>query len=162
MSLIAFPLLLIPFAFFNIVVFLLNMPLSDEEKSAVFELPLVSEPTLPLVFDHSMPVTLGDFIAAGGVADLVPARGARLCRLHHRPLGSHGAAEGRVRTRAAGAAAVAGGERSLVGVAIAFATRRSRRRSPPPRCRRPPPPRRYRRYRRIRPPRRRAHRPCRG
>src|SRR6516162_5986817 len=60
MSLIAFPLLLIPFAFFNIVVFLLNMPLSDEEKSAVFELPLASEPTMPLVFDHSMPVTHGD------------------------------------------------------------------------------------------------------
>src|SRR6266496_3233247 len=62
MYLIAFPLLLIPFAFFNIVVFLLNMPLSDEEKSAVFELPLASEPTMPLVFDHSMPVTIGDFI----------------------------------------------------------------------------------------------------
>ena len=67
MSLIAFPLLLIPFAFFNIVVFLLNMPLGDEEKSAVFELPLVSEPTLPLVFDHSMPVTMGDFIVAVGI-----------------------------------------------------------------------------------------------
>src|SRR6516164_2349569 len=67
MSLIAFPLLLIPFAFFNIVVFLLNMPLSDEEKSTVFELPLVSEPTLPLVFDHSMPVTMGDFIVAVGI-----------------------------------------------------------------------------------------------
>ena len=67
MYLIAFPLLLIPFAFFNIVVFLLNMPLSDEEKSAVFELPLASEPTLPLVFDHSMTVTMGDFIVAVGI-----------------------------------------------------------------------------------------------
>jgi len=67
MYLIAFPLLLIPFAFFNIVVFLLNMPLSDEEKSAVFELPLASEPTMPLVFDHSMPVTIGDFIVAVGI-----------------------------------------------------------------------------------------------
>jgi len=67
MYLIAFPLLLIPFAFFNIVVFLLNMPLSDEEKIAVFELPLASEPTMPLVFDHSMPVTIGDFIVAVGI-----------------------------------------------------------------------------------------------
>jgi hypothetical protein len=67
MYLIAFPLLLIPFAFFNIVVFLLNMPLSDEEKSAVFELPLASEPTLPLVFDHSMTITMGDFIVAVGI-----------------------------------------------------------------------------------------------
>src|SRR5262249_61202364 len=47
--------------------FLLNMPLSDEEKSAVFELPLASEPTMPLVFDHSMPVTIGDFIVAVGI-----------------------------------------------------------------------------------------------
>jgi len=67
MYLIAFPLLLIPFAFFNIAVFLLNMPLSDEEKSAVFELPLASEPTFPLVFDHSMTITMGDFIVAVGI-----------------------------------------------------------------------------------------------
>src|SRR5262249_31316056 len=67
MYLIAFPLLLIPFAFFNIAVFLLDMPLGDEEKSAVFTIPLVSEPTLPLVFDHSMSVTLGDFIVAIGI-----------------------------------------------------------------------------------------------
>jgi len=67
MYLIAFPLLLIPFAFFNIVVFLLNMPLSDEEKSAVFEIPLASEPTMPLVFDHSLTVTVGDFIVAVGI-----------------------------------------------------------------------------------------------
>jgi hypothetical protein len=43
------------------------MPLSDEEKSAVFKLPLASEPTIPLVFDHSMPVTIGDFIVAVGI-----------------------------------------------------------------------------------------------
>jgi len=67
MYLIAFPLLLIPFAFFNIAVFLLDMPLGDEEKSAVFTIPLASEPTLPLVFDHSMSVTLGDFIVAIGI-----------------------------------------------------------------------------------------------
>ena len=67
MYLIAFPLLLIPFAFFNIAVFLLDMPLGDEEKSAVFTIPLASEPTLPQVFDHSMSVTLGDFIVAIGI-----------------------------------------------------------------------------------------------
>jgi hypothetical protein len=67
MYLIAFPLLLIPFAFFNIVVFLLNMPLSDPEKSAVFTLPLASEPTMPPVFDRSIPVTIGDLIVVIGM-----------------------------------------------------------------------------------------------
>jgi hypothetical protein len=67
MYLIAFPLLLIPFVFFNIVVFLLDMPLSDEEKSAVFELSLAAEATMPLVFDHSMTITMGDFIVAVGI-----------------------------------------------------------------------------------------------
>src|SRR4029453_535235 len=67
MYLIAFPLLLIPFAFFNIVVFLLNMPLRDEQKSAVFTIPLASEATFPPVFDRSMPVTLGDLIVAIGI-----------------------------------------------------------------------------------------------
>jgi hypothetical protein len=43
------------------------MPLSDEEKSAVFELPLASEPTLPLIFDHSLTITIGDFIVAVGI-----------------------------------------------------------------------------------------------
>jgi hypothetical protein len=67
MYLIAFPLLLIPFAFFNIAVFLLDMPLGDEAKSAVFTIPLASEATLPPVFDRSMPVTLGDLIVAIGI-----------------------------------------------------------------------------------------------
>src|SRR2546429_9609891 len=67
MYLIAFPLLLIPFAFFNIVVFLLNMPLRDEGKSAVFTIPLASEATFPPVFDRSMPVTLADLIVAIGI-----------------------------------------------------------------------------------------------
>jgi hypothetical protein len=67
MYLFAFPLLLIPFAFFNIVVFLLNMPLRDVEKSAVFTIPLASEPTFPPVFARSMPVTLGDLIVAIGI-----------------------------------------------------------------------------------------------
>src|SRR5258708_21300977 len=67
MYLIAFPLLLIPFAFFNMVVFLLNMPLTGEEKSVVFQIPLVSEVTMPPVLDGSMPVTMSDLIVAIGM-----------------------------------------------------------------------------------------------
>src|SRR5258707_15513310 len=67
MYLIAFPLLLIPFAFFNMVVFLLNMPLTGEEKSVVFQIPLVSEVTMPPVLDRSMPVTMSDLIVAIGM-----------------------------------------------------------------------------------------------
>ena len=64
MYLIAFPLLLLPFAFFNIVVFLLNnMPFTD----TVFTIPLASETNIPPVFDRSMPVTLGDLIVAIGM-----------------------------------------------------------------------------------------------
>jgi len=64
MYLIAFPLLLLPFAFFNIVVFLLNnMPFTD----TVFTIPLASEPNMPPVFDRSMPVTLSDLIVAIGM-----------------------------------------------------------------------------------------------
>jgi hypothetical protein len=64
MYLIAFPLLLLPFAFFNIVVFLLNnMPFTE----TVFTIPLASEPNMPPVFDRSMPVTLGDLIVAIGM-----------------------------------------------------------------------------------------------
>jgi hypothetical protein len=64
MYLIAFPLLLLPFAFFNIVVFLLNnMPFTD----TVFTIPLASEPNIPPVFDRSMPVTLSDLIVAIGM-----------------------------------------------------------------------------------------------
>jgi hypothetical protein len=64
MYLIAFPLLLLPFAFFNIVVFLLNnMPFTE----TVFSIPLVSQPTMPPVFDRSVPVTVGDLIVAMGM-----------------------------------------------------------------------------------------------
>ncbi len=63
MYLIAFPLLLLPFAFFNIVIFLLNIPFTD----TVFSIPLVSEPTMPPVFDRRMPVTTGDLIVAIGM-----------------------------------------------------------------------------------------------
>ncbi|HEY6993003.1 MAG TPA: hypothetical protein VH397_04770 [Xanthobacteraceae bacterium] len=63
MYLIAFPLLLLPFAFFNIVIFLLNMPLTEK----VLTIPLVSEPTMPPVFDRSMSVTTGDLIVAIGM-----------------------------------------------------------------------------------------------
>jgi hypothetical protein len=64
MYLIAFPLLLLPFAFFNIVVFLLNNMSFSE---TVFTIPLAAEPTMPPVFDRSMPVTLGDLIVAIGM-----------------------------------------------------------------------------------------------
>ena len=50
MYLIGFPLLLIPFALYNIVVFVLNMPLSD----TVYSVPLPDE--------RSMPVSTGDLI----------------------------------------------------------------------------------------------------
>jgi hypothetical protein len=52
---IAFPLLLIPFAFFNMVIFLLNLPFTE----TVF--------TVPLVSDREMPVAIGDLIVAVGM-----------------------------------------------------------------------------------------------
>jgi hypothetical protein len=55
MYLIAFPLLIIPFAFFNMVLFLLNMPFSD----TVF--------VIPLVDGRSMPVSTGDLIVVIGI-----------------------------------------------------------------------------------------------
>ena len=63
MYLISFPLLLLPFAFFNIVIFLLNIPLTDP----VFTIPLMSTPTVPPVFDRSIAVTTGDLIVAIGM-----------------------------------------------------------------------------------------------
>jgi len=50
MYLIAFPLLLIPFALYNMIVFLLNMPFSD----VVFSIPLAG--------DRRLPVTTGDLL----------------------------------------------------------------------------------------------------
>jgi hypothetical protein len=50
MYLIAFPLLLIPFALYNMIVFLLNMPFSD----VVFSIPLTEE--------RRLPVTTGDLL----------------------------------------------------------------------------------------------------
>src|SRR5262249_6533276 len=47
--------LIIPFAFFNMVVFLLNMPFTE----TVF--------TIPLVSDRQMPVAIGDLIVAIGM-----------------------------------------------------------------------------------------------
>ena len=52
MFLIAFPLLLIPFTLYNMVVFLLNMPFSDTLFS------------IPLFAGRRMPVTTGDLIVA--------------------------------------------------------------------------------------------------
>ncbi len=63
MYLIAFPLLLLPFAFFNIIVFLLDMPFTE----TVFDIPLMSELSMPPVFDRPMPVTVGDLIVAIGM-----------------------------------------------------------------------------------------------
>ena len=55
MYLIAFPLLLIPFALFNMIAFLLNMPLTD----AVFAIPLMSQ--------RRMPLASGDLLVAVGI-----------------------------------------------------------------------------------------------
>ena len=55
MYLIAFPLLLIPFALYNMIVFLLNMPFTD----TVFAIPLIA--------DQRMPVTTGDLLVAVGM-----------------------------------------------------------------------------------------------
>jgi hypothetical protein len=50
MYLIAFPLLLIPFALYNMIIFLLNMPFSD----TVFSIPLMA--------GRRLPVTTGDLL----------------------------------------------------------------------------------------------------
>ena len=52
MVLIAFPLLLVPFALYNMAVFLLDLPPSHEIAA------------IPLPSDRSMPVTLGDALVA--------------------------------------------------------------------------------------------------
>jgi len=55
MYLIAFPLLLIPFALYNMIAFLLNMPFTD----TVFAIPLMA--------DQRLPVTTGDLLVAVGM-----------------------------------------------------------------------------------------------
>ena len=55
MYLIAFPLLLIPFALYNMIAFLLNMPFTD----AVF--------VIPLVPNRRMPLNIGDLLVAFGM-----------------------------------------------------------------------------------------------
>jgi hypothetical protein len=52
MYLIAFPLLLIPFALYNMIIFLLNLPFTD----TVF--------TIPLLEGRRLPVTTGEIIVA--------------------------------------------------------------------------------------------------
>jgi hypothetical protein len=52
MYLIAFPLLLIPFALYNMIAFLLNMPFTDTLFS------------IPLMADRRLPVTTGDLLLA--------------------------------------------------------------------------------------------------
>jgi len=70
MYLISFPLLLLPFAFFNIVIFLLNIPLTDP----VFTIPLMSAPTMPPVFDRSITVTTGDLIVQKSLKKAIKKR----------------------------------------------------------------------------------------
>jgi len=55
MYLIAFPLLLIPFALYNMIAFLLNMPFTD----TVFAIPLMGE--------RRLPVTTGDLLVIVGM-----------------------------------------------------------------------------------------------
>jgi hypothetical protein len=55
MYLIAFPLLLIPFVLYNMIIFLLNMPFSE----VVFSIPLMSE--------RRLPVTTGDLLVMLGM-----------------------------------------------------------------------------------------------
>jgi hypothetical protein len=55
MYLISFPLLLIPFALYNMIVFLLNMPFTD----TVF--------IIPLAPDRRMPLNIGDLLIAFGM-----------------------------------------------------------------------------------------------
>jgi hypothetical protein len=55
MYLIAFPLLLIPFALYNMVAFLLNMPFTE----TVFSIPLAP--------DRRMPLNVGDLLVAIGM-----------------------------------------------------------------------------------------------
>ena len=55
MYLIAFPLLLIPFALYNMIIFLLNMPFSD----TVFSIPLMA--------GRRLPVTTGDLLVMLGM-----------------------------------------------------------------------------------------------
>jgi len=55
MYLIAFPLLLIPFALYNMVAFLLNMPFTETVSS------------IPLAPDRRMPLNVGDLLVAIGM-----------------------------------------------------------------------------------------------
>ena len=55
MYLIAFPLLLIPFALYNMIIYLLNMPFTD----TVFSIPLMGE--------RRLPVTTGDLLVLVGM-----------------------------------------------------------------------------------------------
>ena len=55
MYLIAFPLLLIPFALYNMVALLLNMPFTETVSS------------IPLALDRRMPLNVGDLLVAIGM-----------------------------------------------------------------------------------------------
>jgi|SRR5215472_8406529 len=76
MYLIAFPLLLVPFALYNMVAFLLNLSFGD----VVF--------TIPLLAGRSLPVSTGDAIVLLGVLFLY-LEFLKVMRLRYRPLMDH-------------------------------------------------------------------------
>jgi hypothetical protein len=76
MYLIAFPLLLVPFALYNMVAFLLNLSFSD----TLFNIPLLA--------GRRMPVSTGDAIVLIALL-LLYLEFLKVMRLHHRPIMDH-------------------------------------------------------------------------
>jgi len=76
MYLIAFPLLLVPFALYNMVAFLLNLPFGDTLFS------------MPLLAGRSLPVSTGDAIALLAILFLY-LEFLKVMRLGHRPVMDH-------------------------------------------------------------------------
>jgi hypothetical protein len=76
MYLIAFPLLLVPFALYNMVAFLLNLSFGDMLFS------------IPLLAGRSLPVSTGDAIVLLGVL-FIYLEFLKVMRLGHRPVMDH-------------------------------------------------------------------------
>jgi hypothetical protein len=76
MYLIAFPLLLVPFALYNMVAFLLDLPFGDMLLS------------VPLLAGRSLPVSTGDAIVLLGVLFLY-LEFLKVMRLRYRPVMDH-------------------------------------------------------------------------
>jgi hypothetical protein len=76
MYLIAFPLLLVPFALYNMVAFLLNLPFGD----ILFSIPLLA--------GRSLPVSTGDAIVLLGILFLY-LEFLKVMRLSRRPMMDH-------------------------------------------------------------------------